>query len=213
MCYICGKSRNKIAHSPDCRYVKMIPYKNRSYFQNRQETADAGYRYCRCCAPVLGYLRREKKDMDNYGSATGLSYTFDPSDGSLIITSRMDTWKIIANGRQNRIWLYHRNAFGNDPESMIPGYHCQHIRKSTILGYMDYIVKHDIFRERNPLGEEKKHVKRAKNPVAVRKALSRGRRKADRLSKHRQYEKQMRKDRRGDYYDEAWDMELTRMAN
>ena len=213
MCYICGKSRNRIAHSPDCRYVKMIPDKNRSYFRNRQETAEAGYGYCRYCAPILGYLKREKKDMDNYGGATGLSYSFDPSDGSVIIISKMGTWKIIANGRQNLIWLYHQNCFGNDPDSMIPGYHCQNIRKSTILGYMDYIVKHDIFRERNPLGEEKKRPKRSKNPVAVRKAQARGRRKADRLSKHRQYEKQMRKDRRDDYIEEIRDLETACIAN
>ena len=27
MCYVCGKSNNKIAHTMDCRYVKMMNYK------------------------------------------------------------------------------------------------------------------------------------------------------------------------------------------
>ena len=30
MCYICGKSSNKIIHFPTCGYVQQIPKKNRS---------------------------------------------------------------------------------------------------------------------------------------------------------------------------------------
>ena len=36
MCYICGKSRNKIAHSQNCGYVKLIPVENRKVFETFQ---------------------------------------------------------------------------------------------------------------------------------------------------------------------------------
>ena len=206
MCYVCGKSRNKIAHSLDCRYVKMIPEQNKKYIMSRRMVADTDYRFCKCCAPILQYLRRERQDLDNYTQATGLSYTFNPSDGSLDIISKSDVWKIIVNGGQDFIWLYHKNYFDGNVESMVPGYHPQHIRKSTILGYMDYIVRHDIFRELNPLDAEKKHTKKSGQSMVARKADARSRRKADRLSKHRKKEKQLRREMDSlemEYYDLA----------
>jgi len=203
MCYVCGRSRNKIAHTLSCRYVKMIPDKNRRYFYNRREITESGYGYCKYCAPILKFIKREKKDLDNYSRATGLSYSFDPADGSLNVISRTDTWKIIVNGRMSFIWLYHKNYFDAEEESMIPGYHFQSVRKSTILGYFEYIARHDIFRELNPLDEKKKRPKKAKNSWSVRKAQTRSRRKADRLSKIRKFEKQLRKERRNNYLDET----------
>ena len=159
MCYVCGKSRNKIAHSPDCRYVKMIPEQNKKYIMSRRMVADTDYRFCKCCAPILQYLRRERQDLDNYTRATGLSYTFNPSDGSLDIISKSDVWKIIVNGGQDFIWLYHKNYFDGNVESMV-----------------------------------------------ARKAGARSRKKADRLSKHRKREKQLRRDMdflEMEYYDMA----------
>ena len=66
MCYICGGSRNKIIHNMDCRYVKMIPEKNRRYFNNPKDIAEAGYVRCKYCAYIMKYLRKEKKEIERF---------------------------------------------------------------------------------------------------------------------------------------------------
>ena len=102
MCYICGKSDNKIAHSWDCRYVKLIPEKNRKYFDYRRSANEAGFGYCKYCSYVMRYVRKEKKALDDYCQATGLTYSFNRQVGSLDIKSRSDEWKIRMIQRQRR---------------------------------------------------------------------------------------------------------------
>ena len=194
MCYICGKSDNKIAHSRDCRYVKLIPEKNRKYFGNRRSAREAGYGYCKCCAYIMQYVRKEKKALDDYSQATGLTYSFNRQDGSLDIKSRSDEWKIVVRGKDETIRLYHKNQLDLGEESGIPGYHMQKVLKGTVLGYLDYIVKHDVFRERNPFGQSRRRSKRY-NPAA-RRMMIEAKKKADRMSKIRKIQRQRRKDNR-----------------
>ena len=70
----------------------------------------------------------------------------------------------------------------------------QKVLKGTVLGYLDYIVKHDVFRERNPFGQSRRKTKRY-NPAA-RRMMIEAKKKADRMSKIRKIQKQRRKDNR-----------------
>ena len=194
MCYICGMSDNKIAHSWDCRYVKLIPEKNRKYFDYRRSANEAGFGYCKYCSYVMRYVRKEKKALDDYCQATGLTYSFNRQDGSLDIKSRSDEWKIVERGRDHSLRLFHKNQLDLGEESIIPGYHNQKITRGTVLGYLDYIVKHDIFRERNPIGQGRRRSGRY-NPAA-RRMMIEARKKADRMSKIRMIQRQRRKDNR-----------------
>ena len=191
MCYICGKSGNRIAHSYDCRYVKLIPEKNREYYDYRRTANEAGYGYCKYCSYVMEYVRKEKKALDDYSRATGLTYSFNRLDGSLDIKSQSDEWKIIERGKDHTLRLYHKNQLDLEEESIIPGYHYQKIQKGTVLGYLDYIVKHDIFRERNPIGQGRRR-SRHYNPSA-RRMMIEARKKSDKMSKIRIIQRQRRK--------------------
>ena len=194
MCYICGKSGNRIAHSYDCRYVKLIPEKNRTYYGNRRSAREAGFGYCKYCSRIMQYVRKEKTALDDYCQATGLTYSFNRLDGSLDIKSRSDEWKIVVRHKDDTIRLYHKNQLDLGEESVIPGYHSQRIRRGTVLGYLDYIVKHDIFRERNPVGQGRRRSRRY-NPV-VRRLQIEARKKSDKMSKIRMIQKQRRKENR-----------------
>ena len=181
MCYVSGKSTNKIVHRLDCRYVKMMPAKNKKYFSRFKEASDAGYVQCKYCAPIKEYLKKEEKDLRSYCNGNGLFYSFNNSDGSLDIISRTGKWKIIVNGQKNFIWLYHMNTdYRHDTSKfsdMVPGYHSQNVRKSTLLGYMSYIVNHDNFRHENPLYGKYYHPNRIKGSKRWRKE----RKRADRI--------------------------------
>ncbi len=157
MCYICGKSSNKIVHTMDCRYVKMIPEKNRKLFRTYKNASEAGYIQCKYCAPILKYLDREEQELTRYCRANGLFYSFNRNDGSIDVVSRSGKWKIIINGKKQFIWLYHKNVNGAWPDDFIPGYHSQRTRSSSLMGYMRYIVEHDRYRVENPLYESQRH--------------------------------------------------------
>ncbi len=151
MCYVCGKSSNKIIHVQNCGYVKQIPQKNKKFFNDPKEAVESGYSFCKHCSYLNRYVRRERNSIENYCKANGLFMEFNRKDGSLDIISHTGKWKIIVNGQRHFIWLYHKNLSGMNNSSMVPGYHSQKVRKSTILGYLEYIVEHDTYREEDPL--------------------------------------------------------------
>lgn len=157
MCYVCGKSNNKIVHTMGCRYVKMMPDKNRKFFHTLKEASEAGYVQCKYCAHIKKYLSREEKQLEGFCRPNGVYYYFNPVDGSIDVISRSGKWKIIVNGQRHFIWLYHKNNHGSNYGDLVPGYHSQRIRSSSLMGYMSYIVEHDKYREENPLYDRQKH--------------------------------------------------------
>ena len=176
MSYICGKSRNKIVHTQECRYVKMIPDNNKKYYRSLQEASDAGYVQCRYCAYIKKYLKGNERDLEKYCRLNGVYFYFNPSDGSIDVISKSGKWKIIVNGQKHYIWLYHKNNHGCNYEDFVPGYHSQKIRCNTLQGYMDYIIKHDQYREEDPLYENQKH-----NTVKGSKKWKKQKKRADRI--------------------------------
>ncbi len=177
MCYICGKSNNKIVHTIECRYVKMMPKKNKQYFNSWEDASEAGYVQCRRCSRIYKYLNKEEKQMKEYCRSNGVYYYFNPSDGALDIISMSGKCKIIVNGRKHYIWLYHKNNSGVKYGDFVPGYHSQKIRSNTLMGYMNYIVEHDIYRGENPLYKSQKKG----NTVKGSKKWKKEQRHADRM--------------------------------
>ena len=75
------------------------------------------------------------------------------SGKELVIETPVSLWKIIVNGQKHFLFLYHKNDIGSteDPiHELVPGYHSQKCRRTTIIGYLEYIVAHDLYRDRNP---------------------------------------------------------------
>lgn len=156
MCYVCGKSRNKMVHKMNCRYAGMIPDKNKKCFATLKEAQEAGYVQCMYCAYIRKYMEQERKELSDFCRKNGLYYEFNHKDGALDVISRTGRWKIIVNGKKHCIWLYHKNLRGGRQDSLVPGYHSQKICKGTLIDYMKYIVEHDQYRMENPLYESQK---------------------------------------------------------
>ena len=74
---------------------------------------------------------------------------------SLVIETPVSIWKIITNGQKKSMFLYHRNEMDSDvvddPNALIPNYHSQSCRRNTIVEYLEYIIAHDFYREKNPV--------------------------------------------------------------
>lgn len=151
MGYICGNSNSRIVHRTSCRYAERI--KNKKYFTTLKEAKEAGYVQCKYCAYIREYLDRERKELTNFCRRNGLYYEFNPKDGALDVISHTGRWKVIVNGQKHFIWLYHKNLYREKQTLLVPGYHSQNIRRSTLIGYMQYIVEHDQYRKESPLFE------------------------------------------------------------
>ena len=150
--YYSKKSSEKVFHLPHCKILHRIRKENKMKFETAEEARMAGYRMCNCCSPVGGKLRKEQKDVDRFCQEYGVSCYLE--DGQLHVHTPRSEWRIIVNGKINKLFLYHKNTYNKHERipSIVPGFHSQAIRSKTIVGYLDYIVQHDAYRRR----EEKK---------------------------------------------------------
>lgn len=150
MGYVYGDSGNKIIHTSNCRYAGMIKNK-KNYFSTLEAAREAGYVQCKYCSHIRKYMNSERKELAEFCKSNGLYYEFNRKDGALDVISHTGRWKVIVNGQKHFIWLYHKNQRREKERSLVPGYHSQKIRSSTLMGYMQYIVEHDQYRIENPL--------------------------------------------------------------
>ena len=151
MSYVCGQSHNKIVHTVNCRYMKMIPKENRRFFNTIKEASEAGYVRCKYCSKILRYLGKEKKQLEEFSKRNGLFFFYNNTDDSLEVISKTGKWKMVERGKKNTICLYHKNNNGKHPKDEVPGYHGQNTNSKTLMGYMNYILEHDKYRQENPL--------------------------------------------------------------
>lgn len=149
MYFFSKKSRQKIVHTQQCPYCKHMNREGKESFHTLEKARQAGYRMCKYCAPMGRYYRRELRNIVDYAAENGL--IFDYIDGSIFIRTPYSQWKIITNGRNNDIFLYHKNIYRKSfDKSLVPGYHSQAVRRKSITEYMRYIVEHDLYRLHNP---------------------------------------------------------------
>lgn len=149
MYFYSKKSHKKIVHLSHCSYFQYMSHESIGKFENIEDAQTAGYRICKCCAPISKYYRKEYYKIKDYAAKNGIAFYLN--DGALIIQTPRSKWKIITNGNRNYIFLYHKNIYNKGKDkSLVPGYHSQSVRRSTIMGYLKYIVDHDNYRMKNP---------------------------------------------------------------
>ena len=83
MTYICGKSSSKIVHNNNCRYVKLIPSRNRKAYAEIESAVAYGYSYCKYCSRIGKLLKMEREDLPNYCERNGIFYFFNAKDGQV----------------------------------------------------------------------------------------------------------------------------------
>lgn len=156
--YVASKiSRTKKFHSIDCPHARRIKVENRIYFRTIQEATECGYHFCIDCCHIGKYYRKERNRIVRFCQQNGVMVKFNNNHDCLDVSTPYSKWRIIVNGKKKYIFLYHRNTFykQNDEASIVPGYHSQKVRRSNIVDYLQYIVKHDAYRLNNPLEKPK----------------------------------------------------------
>ncbi len=142
-----ANSHRKIVHQSHCKILKRVPKENRLRFESLEEAKAHGYRLCNCCPSIAQKYRKERAQITEFCRKRG--FTMKLQDGVIHVISRHDCWRIITNGNNNTLFLYHKNTakrtYKEKIPSIIPGYHSQAYRSKTILGYLEYIDSHDGF--------------------------------------------------------------------
>lgn len=140
--------KSKVAHYPDCRFVRRITEDNLRCYESTFYAKKDGYRLCKCCDPMAKRLGNRETEMLGYCRKRAISYEVD--NGELLITTPFSEWKAYP-GKNSRYVLYHRNTQGDTS-----GYHLQTDRYKDVMELLKYIDRHDNFRLDNPLPEPKK---------------------------------------------------------
>ena len=156
MFYYSVNSKNKVVHFKDCHYVNTIKYGNLNMLESVHHVRETGYRICACCSPIVKKLRTESDALQSFCCRNGLLYFIN--DGNLHIQTYCSNWKILISDNQSTIELHHKNTYEKEHVDSVPGYHKQAFFSNSIMGYMEYIVKHELYRRYNPI------------PVVIKKA-------------------------------------------
>lgn len=100
------------------------------------------------------YERYKDEEPDVHAFCFGQNISCFVSGKALVIHAPNSLWKIIVSDEDGKLYLYHRNDPRTDYRccgtSIVPYYHQQQVHKPTIVGYLKYIVSHNIYRKQHP---------------------------------------------------------------
>ena len=167
MYFYSKESSEKVVHKDGCGYIKNIKDENLRTFKTVKEANKAGYRLCEHCDLAWRQYKKERKDVDMFcrKNAFFCRALFD----LMIVVTPHSQWKILFG--ENGMRLYHSNTQKRktDECSEIKGYHKQNVKCDSVIEYLDYILKHDRYRMKNPCN--KKRHEPAKGTKAYRKEM------------------------------------------
>jgi hypothetical protein len=150
------KGSVKILHNQQCFYGKRIRPEDRQLFYTVEEGEKAGYHSCKYCSAIGRHYRKEATKIKQFCEENKIFLQHESRE--IHVQTPISHWKIVWNEKKGRIFLYHKNVFRRfmEEKEEVPGYHRQPVTKSSIYGYLKYIVIHDkwIFHHGN--GEENK---------------------------------------------------------
>lgn len=147
MIYANKNSVNKVIHLKECSYLKNKKQKNIIVFADMREALKKGYKLCKKCNPIKKQYFQEENSIINFAKANTLKV--DLRKHEIYIQSDQEQWKMVVACDGYGIALYHRNTDNRHSDNYVPNYHLQGIEKESIVGYLEYIVKHDICKIKN----------------------------------------------------------------
>ena len=150
------KGSSKILHNQQCFYGKRMRPEDRQLFYTVEEGEKAGYHSCKYCSAIGRHYRKEATKIKQFCEENKIFLQHKSRE--IHVQTPLSHWKIVWNGKNGRIFLYHKNVFRRfmEEKEEVPGYHRQPVTKNSIYDYLKYIVIHDnwIFHHGN--GEENK---------------------------------------------------------
>lgn len=157
MIYANKNSVKKVIHIKECSYLKNKEQKNIIVFFDMGEAFRQGYMLCQKCNPIKKQYFREGVFINNFAKANNLKVELGKQE--INIQSSLEQWKIVVAHDGYGMALYHRNTENRYNDNYVPNYHNQGVARETIVDYLKYIVKHDIYKK-NEILEQRNFFKK-----------------------------------------------------
>lgn len=153
-------SKRRIFHNDTCRYAKRFQPENRINFYTMEEACNAGFVPCNYCSVIGRQYMSSRQEIDKFCEEHGYSHFMH--SGELYVISSDDTaWRITYSGEKGapRALFHESKRQAPINRSAVPyterKYHDQDVQKTSIMGYLVYIHKHDIAETKRRKQEEK----------------------------------------------------------
>lgn len=145
MYYIVDKS-TKTYHRCECERVNHIKYVGHIN-KTIPELYLLGYTPCEECSPLVRKYKQEERQIRSFAMENGLK--IELRDETLYVDSFLSSWKII---HTSRFKLFHENTQSYNKCEIERGnvkkkYHNQECYYPTIMDNLEYIVRHDKYRD------------------------------------------------------------------
>jgi len=158
--------RNKIYHLHDCTYVEKAGTEKLGRLDNHAQALREGYRCCCRCDAVARRVASEEAQIRKFCAEHELICLQEP--GALVINTVRSQWRLVPRDAYLQLQLYHRNWLPNKyNDSDLEDYHLQKVKSSTVIGFLEYIVNHERYREnvRNKNKKKREKEKKARERV------------------------------------------------
>lgn len=150
MYYFSRNSRKKVIHSADCHHIQNVAIEDVNSFETISDAYQQGYRFCRCCSPIVKKYRAERATIEDYCKGQAI-YTL-LTDKFIVVSTPGSKWKLMPIDGEECFALYHKNTLNRDDGSEeVPGYHRQRAKELSLSAYLKYIVSHEVYRMSHPL--------------------------------------------------------------
>ncbi len=170
MFYGSRHSKGKLFHYADCEHVKRISDSNIVEFQTMEAARSNRYKHCPHCCMVGRQYRQDRKEIDGFCRKYGLRQYI--SDGDMYVISEGDTaWRISEDGKG--LFLLHESKEHIEYERKDTvyedrDYHIQRLAKTTIMGYLSYVLSHDLYEEQKSEERRREREKRSEEVRSIR---------------------------------------------
>ena len=142
-------SNSKIYHMKNCYHLSRTSEDRISSFYSFGDCESHGYKICKHCAPLKKYYQKEETAIKEFCNKNGI--WFHNRVAYFFIDTIKSQWIILFNEELNKLQLYHQNLWEKDDSGEIPGYHLQNEKRKTVCGFLEFIVWHDKYRQKNPV--------------------------------------------------------------
>lgn len=146
------ESPDKVYHRAECRFASNILHKN----QMKMKWEDAehyGYRPCKCCDGINFLYRSNIGNIKSFSERNQIDV--DLKDNKIYVRTDVGCWKIVYKIEQQKFILLHKNYVEGRislDEVENGAYHRQAdiAYSGSIMKYLNYIKKHDDFKQSMP---------------------------------------------------------------
>ena len=178
------EAKTRIYHKPSCPHAKRMKPENYMALFPYEIKRLRRARPCKCCNNMKHQFETEWKAIEHYERAKDMQFKL--VNGILYVKTPIGCWKIVYVKSTEQVVLYHRNSSPHPVDFEHPEREKYHLQKDVkksylIVHYLEYIYKHDRFRQEEASGHVVQFSKKKYQRQAAKRKWRNSVRRVDQL--------------------------------